>query len=274
MWTTDMHKIAIFAAVAAGLYTLAVRGRTGHPGLQALRGWRYAHRGLHGDGIPENSMAAFRAALEHGFGIELDVHLLKDGTLAILHDHDLQRTTGLPGKIEELTGEDLSRCFLEGTEQTIPTFRQVLDLYAGKAPLIVELKAMGDNFAALTRAACDMLAGYDGVYCVESFDPRVVNWLRRNRPEVIRGQLTENFVAGKGKLPMPVKIMLTAQLENFLIRPDFIAFKFADRKNVGNFLARKLWGVQGVTWTVKTPQDLKTAEEEGYLPIFEGFLPQ
>ena len=100
---TDMKKAAfITAAAVTGLYALAVRGRTGHPGLQALKGWRYAHRGLHGNGIPENSMAAFRAALEHGFGIELDVHLLKDGTLAIMHDHDLKRTTGLEGKIEDL----------------------------------------------------------------------------------------------------------------------------------------------------------------------------
>ncbi len=271
---TDMKKTAVFAAAAAGLYTAALRGRTGHPGLQALRGWRYAHRGLHCPGVPENSMAAFRAALEHGFGIELDVHLLKDGTLAILHDHDLLRTTGLPGKIEELTAEDLPNCFLDGTQETIPTFRQVLELYQGRAPLIVELKSVGSNYADLAEAVCDMLADYPGDYCIESFDPRVVNWLRQHRPHILRGQLTENFVAGKGKLPLPVKIMLTHQLENFWIQPDFVAYKFADRKNIGNFLVRRLWGVQGVTWTIQNPQDLEAAEAEGYIPIFEGFLPE
>ena len=271
---TDMKKAALITAAAVtGLYALAVRGRTGHPGLQALKGWRYAHRGLHSEGIPENSMAAFRAALKHGFGIELDVHLLKDGTLAILHDHDLKRTTGIDGKIEDLTAEDLPNCFLEGTRETIPTFAQVLELYAGKAPLIGELKAIGDNYAALTEAACDMLANYEGVYCLESFDPRVVNWLKNNRPHLIRGQLTENFVTGKGPLPMPIKIMLTTQLENFLIQPDFVAFKYIDRKNPGNFLVRKLWGIPGVTWTIKTPEALALAEKEGYIPIFEGFVP-
>lgn len=272
---TDMKKNAILtgAAAVAGLYALAVRGRTGHPKLHALKGWRYAHRGLHGKGIPENSMAAFRAALDNGFGIELDVHMLKDGTLAVMHDHDLLRTTGLAGKIEDLTAEDLSHCFLEGTQETIPTFSQVLELFAGKAPLIVELKATNENYGSLTDAACEMLSGYGGAYCVESFDPRCIHWLKKYHPQVIRGQLVENYVAGKGKLPLPLKAALTMQLENFLIRPDFVAYKYADRRNLGNLLVRKLWGVQGVTWTIKTPEDLKIAEKEGYLPIFEGFLP-
>lgn len=269
-----MIKLLAAAGGILGLYVLSVRGRTGHPGLAALRGWRYAHRGLHGNGIPENSMAAFRAALENGFGIELDVHLLKDGSLAVIHDSVLKRTTGLSGTVEELSGQDLEHCFLEGTQETIPLFREVLDLYQGKAPLIVELKAVGSNYADLTKAACDMLDTYNGPYCIESFDPRCVSWLKKNRPDLIRGQLTENFVAGKGPLPMYLKLMLTLQLENFLIQPDFIAYKYADRRNLGNWLARKLWGIQGVTWTIKSQADLDTAEKEGYLPIFEGFLPK
>lgn len=268
-----MIKWIAAAGGILGLYALAVQGRRGHPGLKALRGWRYAHRGLHGNGIPENSMAAFRAALEHGYGIELDVHLLKDGTLAILHDHDLLRTTGIPGKIEDLTREDLSRCFLEGTGETIPLFSDVLALYDGKAPLIVELKPTAGNVAALTEAACKMLDGYKGVYCLESFDPRCVHWLKKNRPELIRGQLAENFVAAKGPLPLPVKLMLTLQLENFLNMPDFVAFKYVDRKNLGNFLVRRLWKLESVTWTVRSQEDLDTAEKEGYIPIFEGFRP-
>ena len=269
-----MIKLLAAAGGILGLYALSVRGRTGHPGLAALRGWRYAHRGLHGNGIPENSMAAFRAALEGGFGIELDVHLLKDGSLAVIHDSVLKRTTGLSGTVEELSAQDLEHCFLEGTQETIPLFREVLNLYQGKAPLIVELKAVGSNYAELTKAACDMLDSYNGPYCIESFDPRCVSWLKKNRPDLIRGQLTENFVAGKGSLPMYLKVILTLQLENFLIQPDFIAYKYADRRNLGNWIARKLWSIQGVTWTIKSQSDLDTAEKEGYLPIFEGFLPK
>ena len=87
------------AVALGGLYALSVQGRTGHPGLESLKGWKYAHRGLHDDALPENSMAAFRAALEAGYGIELDIHLMKDGKLAVIHDTSLKRTAGADVKI-------------------------------------------------------------------------------------------------------------------------------------------------------------------------------
>ena len=140
--------------IVAILYLFAIRCRREHPGWKELEGWSYAHRGLHGDGIPENSMAAFQAALDHGYGIELDVHLLKDGNLAVMHDSLLNRTTGQPGRIEDLTTQELKNYRLEGTEQTIPEFMDVLTLYNGKAPLIIELKPTDGNHAALAEAAC------------------------------------------------------------------------------------------------------------------------
>lgn len=266
--------LLIVLAVAAVLFALSTMCRKGHKGLEALRGWVYAHRGLHGNGVPENSMAAFRAALEGGYGIELDVHLMKDGKLAVIHDASLKRTAGADVKIEDLTQEDLPNYPLEGTTEIIPLFSQVLELYAGKAPLIIELKAEGGNHAALAQAVCDLMDSYEGPYCMESFDPRCVAWLTKHRPDIVRGQLTENFVINqRSPLPMVLKFVLTHQLENFLIRPDFVAYKFADRKTLSNFLARKLWGAQGVTWTVTSQQDLDTAVAEGWIPIFEGFRP-
>ena len=255
-------------------YTFLVRAKKGHPGIQALMGWSYAHRGLHDETKPENSMAAFRAALEKGYGIELDVHLLKDGSLAVIHDSSLKRTTGQEGDVEDLTEPELSQYKLEGTEETIPTFRQVLELFDGKAPLIVELKSHKNNCAALTEAACKLLDDYQGVYCLESFDPRCIRWLCKNRPELIRGQLTENFFKSKSSpLPWYLKLALSKQLMNFLTLPHFVAYKFADRKTFGNFLVRKLWGVQGVTWTLVTPQEHETALKEGWIPIFENYKP-
>ena len=124
--------VAGIALLAVLAWLLAIRGRSGHNGLADLRGWSYAHRGLHREGVPENSMAAFRDALDGGYGIELDIHLLKDGTLAVMHDFDLSRTTGQPGRIEDLTTDELKNYRLEGTEETIPEFMDVLTLYHGK----------------------------------------------------------------------------------------------------------------------------------------------
>lgn len=256
------------------LYILSTACRSGHPGLQDLRGWAYAHRGLFGNGVPENSMEAFRLAKEAGYGVELDVHLLADGNLAVIHDSSLLRTTGASGRIEDLTTEELSGYMLEGTQQTIPQFRHVLDLFDGSVPLIVELKAVAGNHKELCEAVCRMLEGYNGAYCVESFDPRCIVWLRKHRPHVIRGQLTENYFANdKSVLLWPLKFVMRHQMVNYLVRPDFVAYRFADRKTISNLLARKLWGVQGVTWTVKNKQDYDTAVKEGWIPIFEGFTP-
>ena len=260
--------------LVAGLYALATRCRKGHPGLSQLRGWRYAHRGLHGNGAPENSLAAFRRAVEGGYGMELDIHLLKDGNLAVLHDHSLKRTAGADVNIEDLTAEDLANYTLEGTQERIPLFDEVLELYAGKAPIIVELKAERGNHAALSKAVCDRMDSYEGVYCLESFDPRVTLWLKKNRPCQCRGQLGENYLrATKVKLPGILKFLLAHQLENFLVVPDFVSFRFSDRKLLGVWMARTLWGAQGVTWTIKTQEDYDTAVKEGWLPIFEGFRP-
>ncbi len=256
------------------LYILSLRGRTKHPALSRLHKWSYAHRGLHNKPhIPENSLHAFYLALQKGYGIELDVHLLRDGEVAVIHDSTLDRTTGQKGKIEHLTTRDLSRYNLEGTDETIPLFRDVLCMFNGKAPLIVELKTAGGNAAKLCEATFRLLDNYKGLYCVESFDPRCLMWLRKNRPNVCRGQLAQNFLkstSGMGKL---VDFVLTFMLENFLTRPDFIAYKFSDRKNISNVLCRKLWKIQGVSWTLRNKAVYHEALGEGLIPIFEKFEP-
>ena len=254
-------------------YFLAIRGRKGHKGLNELCRWSYAHRGLHSHGIPENSMAAFRAAKSAGYGVELDVHLLADGNLAVIHDSTLERVTGLPGKIEDLTTEQLCDYHLCGTEEVIPEFRQVLELFQGEAPLIVELKPSGSNHNALAKAACDMLAEYKGPYCLESFDPRCILWLKKNRPDLIRGQLSENYFSkGRPKIPFVLKLIMTHNLANWVTKPDFIAYRYADRHCTlsNSFCLRRM---TGVSWTVTSQEEYDTAVKEGWIPIFEGFLP-
>ena len=270
----NVTPILAVTAAASGLFLLALRCRAGHPGLKALQNHAYAHRGLHGNGIPENSMAAFRAALEHGYGIELDTHLMQDGNLAVIHDCSLKRTADADVNITDLTAAELENYCLEGTDEHIPLFSQVLELYAGQKPLIIELKADGNNQKELVDAACKAMEGYEGPWCMESFDPRCVYWLKKNHPEVIRGQLTENFFASSSKLPAPVKFVLRHNLVNFLTVPDFVSYKYAHRKHtITNAICRHIWDAQGVSWTIKTQEEYDTAVKEGWLPIFEGFTP-
>ena len=255
------------------LYLFLIKGRTGHRGLPALRRWYYAHRGLHGGGVPEDSTAAFRAAKARGYGIELDIHLMKDGNLAVIHDSSLKRTAGASVRIEELTTEDLDNYHLEGTNERIPLFSDVLALFNGEAPLIVELKTVKGNYAQLCEAACKLLDQYQGRFSIESFDPRCCKWLRKHRKHIIRGHLTMNYLRTRSKLPWPAKFILTNLLVNVFTRPDFIACRFEDRKILSNVLCEKFWGVQSVVWTLRTKENFETAIREDRIPIFENFEP-
>lgn len=269
-----MSFLLIILAVVFVGFVLATACRTGHKGLDALRNWNYAHRGLHAEGVPENSMLAFELARDAGYGVELDVHLLADGNLGIMHDSSLKRTTGAEGKIEDLTQAQLNDYRLENTDQRIPTLEQALAMFDGKVPLIIELKPVGNNIAPLCERVCEALADYTGVYCVESFDPRCVYWFRKNRPEIVRGQLTENFFASPtSTLPWYIKFAMRHQLMNFMTRPDFVAYRFCDRRTISNVICRKIWRAQGVTWTLTTPAEHATAQKEGWIPIFEGYRP-
>jgi glycerophosphoryl diester phosphodiesterase len=265
--------VVLILLALAGIYLLSIRGRVGHAGLKELRRWSYAHRGLHSEGIPENSMAAFEAAKNAGYGVELDVHLLADGNLAVIHDSTLERVTGLPGTVEELTTKQLRDCRLCGTEEIIPEFPHVLELFNGEAPLIIELKPANGNHAKLAQAVCDLLENYHGPYCVESFDPRCVLWLKKHRPDLIRGQLVEDYVGRKlPTAPFILRWIMTENMANWITKPDFIAYRFADRFcTLSNFLCLKRMAC--VSWTITSQEDYDKAVTEGWIPIFEGFLP-
>ena len=153
--------VLLILLVLAEGWTLLLRCRRGHPGWKLLRQYRYAHRGYHDKPhIPENSMAAFHRAIENGFGAELDVHLLKDGHLAVIHDASLKRTAGADVLVEDLTSEELKAYRLEGTDERIPLLDEVLALFEGKTPLVVELKPERGNHAELAAATCALLDRY------------------------------------------------------------------------------------------------------------------
>ena len=252
--------LAIVILIAL-LYILCLRCRR-RKDWDRFRGWYYAHRGYHDKPrIPENSLPAFRRAGQCGFGAELDVHLLNDGHLAVIHDASLLRTAGADVLVEDLTAEELKQYRLEGTEHHIPLLEEVLPIFAGKAPLIVELKAERGNAAALAEAACALLDKYHVTYCMESFDPRCLMWLWENRPDVVRGQLSENFARhGDGEnLPGVVRWVLSNLLLNCRTRPDFIAYRFEDRKCLSLRLCRGIYRAQEFSWTIRSKADMAAA---------------
>lgn len=269
--------VLLIILVLFELYLLALQCRNGHPQFKTLKLYRYAHRGYHDKPrIPENSMAAFRRAVDNHFGAELDVHLMRDGNLAVIHDSSLKRTAGADVEIEDLTAADLENYRLEGTDEKIPLLSEVLALFAGKTPLVVELKSARGNHAALAEATCKLLDEYSVQHCIESFDPRCLMWLKKNRPEIVRGQLSHAYLkpgksGGQGKL---MCFVLQNLLLNFTTRPDFIAYCYDDRDNLSVRLCRRIYKVQEVNWTITRKEDMEEAERAGNLVIFERFDPR
>lgn len=275
VWLWVLLAFALTPVLGGTFWALATEGRRNHPKWGVFRSVQYAHRGLHNRelGIPENSMAAFRKARELGYGVELDVHLTKDGQLAVIHDKSLKRTAGVDAEVSDLTMEELKRCCLEGTQETIPALEEVARLFQGGPPLLVELKADYFDVRELVKKAVAVLDRCQVDYCIESFHPGVIFWLKRHRPDICRGQLSQNFWRHRGELKGWQAFAMTNLLSNFLTRPDFISFHWAHRMLPAVWLCRRLHRLPVFCWTVQSRQTMEQVEREGCLVIFEGFLP-
>jgi glycerophosphoryl diester phosphodiesterase len=238
-----------------------------------IQGGFYAHRGLHDltAGIPENSLPAFERAAAAGYGAELDVRLSADGQVVVFHDDTLTRACGREDAVETLSLDELGRVSLFGTEQAIPTFRRVLEALGG-APLIVEIKP-AKNRAELCEKTCALLEGYPGFYCLESFDPRVLLWLKKHKPHLLRGQLSSNFFRSPGPLSWATALVLSNMLTNAFTRPDFIAYHYKDRYDLPLSLCQSLFRVPTVAWTLDSPQALEACRDDFSGWIFEHFTP-
>ena len=270
-------RILLAAFIVVILWCLMLLPRRGHFGWDRLADARYAHRGLHDmkQNIPENSMTAFRRAVESGFGAELDVHLMADGHLAVVHDSDLSRVCGRSAVIEDLRAEDLKDYPLLGSGESIPLLPEVLALFEKKTPLVIELKVEHGNASALTDAVMALLRDWKGAYCIESFHPAVLLHLKKQYPAVLRGQLSQNFLKedNAAVLSRPVRFILTQLLTTAFTRPDFIAYNHQDRSCRALRLMKRLYGVREVAWTVRSAERLKELEGENIVCIFENFVP-
>lgn len=334
---TFLRNLLVGGALAAGAAAWAIKPRSftdkQRNYVPAVPDVWYAHRGLHdaGSGLteqyaiesgeyvararrmamkagygdpsvttaiaPENSLAAFAAAAEAGYGIELDLQLSADGQVVVLHDPDLKRVAGDPRRVAELTYDELTRIPLFGSDapgaavaapasaesaapsgyfQHVPLFADVLRVVAGRVPLIVEYKfddnaAFGPREEELMEKGDALLQAYDGPYVIESFNPRAVEWYKEHRPEVCRGQLSwPAEVNGEGGVAEWAAGLLVF---DFLSRPDFVAYDWKGG-NSPQVRAARAMGATAVSWTVRSSDELAQCDDWFDRHIFEAFVPE
>jgi glycerophosphoryl diester phosphodiesterase len=238
-----------------------------------------AHRGLHDihAGRPENSPASFEAAIEAGYGIEIDLQLSKDGVAMVFHDYDMERLTGVKGAIQTRTADDLQQVQLLGGSDTIPTLRTVLDQVAGRVPLLIELKdqdgLMGANVGRLEQATAPAQDGYQGDVALMSFNPHSVRLLSGLCPERARGMTTAAFGADNWPLlPKGTRDRLAKIPDYVANKCSFISHEAADlaSERVAELRQR---GAHVLCWTIKSAAQEETARKLAENITFEGYAP-
>jgi glycerophosphoryl diester phosphodiesterase len=292
----DLKVVLIVILILVILYLLAIMPRMiGRPSAEKLLAQNlYAHRGLHDNNseAPENSMAAFKKAVDAGYGIELDVQLTKDGVPVIFHDFTLARVAryeegqipenavknddgsyGVAGKVIDYTYEELQQFHLLGSKERIPKFEDFLKLVDGKVPLIIELKIELFDLAVCPTVD-KLLRSYDGVYCIESFNPLGLYWFKKNHKDIFRGQLSEEFFRDPDKLwQTPLYYALAFLIFNFLTRPDFVAYNHIYHNNISRKLCHGLYKNTAAAWTIRSQEELDRNRKFFDIFIFEGFIP-
>ncbi len=219
----------------------------------------FAHRGLHGAGITENSRAAFRAAIAAGHGVELDVQASGDGEAIVFHDYELARLTDGQGKLAEMDAATLGAIPLKGEREGLPTLAEILALIDGRASLLIEVKSPGRRVAALSGAVARALEYYIGPVAVMSFNPGVPRWFARHRPDVLRGLV----VTEEGK---PQRARLKRRFSLWWSKADFLAYDIRDLPS--RFAAAS--GLMVGTWTVRTEAQRATAARYADQIIYEA----
>lgn len=230
---------------------------------------KIAHRGLHDEVSPENSLSAFKKAVEKGYAIETDVQMTADGILLVFHDEILDRMTEGKGLISQKNFNEICNYTLKNSEEKIPLLSEVLSLVGGKVPLLIEIKSH-KNIGAEEEKIKAMLEKYDGQYAFQSFNPFIVKWFKDNMPDVKSGVLSSFFK--DVKLSVFQKIILKNLWLNKLTKPDFISYNVDDATNF-----KKLTKIKGTLpilfWTVRSTEQMRLVSEKCDNIIFEDFLP-
>lgn len=239
--------------------------------------YKYAHRGLFSnqDGIPENSLLAFKRAKENEFGVELDVQLTYDKTAVVFHDGNLKRMCGVDKKVWELTYAQLNEYTLKGTQEIIPLFTDVLDLLED-TPIICEIKSYSkNNDLTVCKIASDIINEHNCRLCIESFNPLTIRYFHKNNPDIVRGQLSMDFFKSNAGIGFLISFALKNLFFNFLTKPDFIAYRHTDNKCFWFNFCKKIYNPLTFAWTITSQDEENNALE--YLfdtVIFEGYIPK
>lgn len=227
-----------------------------------------AHRGLHDETAPENSLAAFQKAIDANFAIELDVRPLADGTIVVFHDETLGRMTGADGFISNYTYDDIKDITLLKTNERIPTFAEVLSLVDGRVPILIEIKNRGK--VGFEKNVYKQLMKYKGEYAIQSFNPYSLEWFKLNAPHVTRGQLSSFFK--NENLGFVKKFCLKRMLLNKKVsEPHFISYQV---ENIPNRYLKKYSDLPLLAWVVRSKEAQEKALKYCDNIIFENYNPQ
>ena len=223
----------------------------------------FAHRGLHGAHIIENCRAAFEAAVAEGHGIELDVQASRDGEAIVFHDYDLERLTGVKGRVGDRTAAELQQIALTGAGETIPTLIDIVHLVDARVPMLIEVKAPTRRVGPLCASVLRAVRDYPGYMAVMSFNPEVGRWFWRNGRGISRGLVvTEAYRRRRAHAGAERRLAL------WRARPHFLAYDIAALPSA---FAReqRARGIPILTWTVRGAEQRETARAEADQIIYE-----
>ena len=267
-------KILLIILIIILLYLFLIKPNTSRKDrMKPYEQTLICHRGFFNNiDIPENSITAFKKAADNNYGIELDVQITTDNKLVVFHDESLKRMTGIDKNLRECDYKELQEYNLLETNEKIPLFSEVLKVIKKDTPLIIEIKPEGRCIENV-KGVVEMMKEYDGLYNIESFNPKVVKYLKDNEPQIIRGQLSESYFKYK-EYNLFIKIVLTYLLSNVVTRPDYIAYDHNDASNISFRLISKLFKGECVAWTVKSNEQLLGASKYYQQFIFDSFIPK
>lgn len=231
-----------------------------------------AHRGLFNKENPENSLAAFKNAVDNNYGIELDIQFTKDKKIVVFHDDTLERMANDKRAVSNITYEELSKLKLLNTGESIPLLEDVIKIVDGKVPIIIEIKNC-KNIIELGQETYKIMKEYKGKYTIQSFNPTVIEWYKKNAKEVIRGQLSGTYNNQKSKMSFLERFVLKNLLLDFKSKPHYICYELQGLPNLRVSQLRKK-GIMVISWTIKNKIDMEKGYKYSDNIIFDSFMPK